>query len=304
MSKWRDSCHPYAMITIFFWSLAYVLTRIALRHYSALPLGFLRYFIASCTLLPFVFLTGVTPPKKEDRKWFLASGAAGFFLYMIFFNTGCETAAASTSSVVIATVPVMTALLARLILGERLSRFQWTAVFIEFGGVLLMTLSKGGFIFDKGILWLILAAVSLSAYNLLQRRLTKTYTALQSAAFSIFAGTMMLIVFFPPAAAELRSAPLPMTAAVAVMGVFSSAVAYAAWSKAFSKAERTSSVSNYMFVTPFAATLLGFVLAGEKPDLSTVAGGIVILSGMAVFYYGEKVRQAVRHKKNGENCRK
>jgi hypothetical protein len=35
------------MITIFFWSLAYVLTRIALRHYSALPLGFLRYFIAS-----------------------------------------------------------------------------------------------------------------------------------------------------------------------------------------------------------------------------------------------------------------
>jgi drug/metabolite transporter (DMT)-like permease len=59
-----------------------------------------------------------------------------------------------------------------------------------------------------------------------------------------------------------------------------------------------------MFVTPFTATLLGFLLAGERPDPSTVAGGIVILSGMLVFYYGEKVRQTVRYKKIGENCRK
>ena len=46
----KDSFHPYAMLTILFWSLAYVLTRLSLQHFSVFSLGFLRYFIASCVL--------------------------------------------------------------------------------------------------------------------------------------------------------------------------------------------------------------------------------------------------------------
>ena len=37
--KLRDSFHPYAMTTILFWSLAYVLTRLTLRDYAAPSLG-------------------------------------------------------------------------------------------------------------------------------------------------------------------------------------------------------------------------------------------------------------------------
>jgi len=80
-----------------------------------------------------------------------------------------------------------------------------------------------------------------------------------------------------------------MMVSVLILGVFSSAVAYAAWSQAFAKAEKTSSVSNYMFITPFLASLLGFVLAGEKPDSSMIAGGVVILCGMIIFYFGEEI---------------
>ena len=55
--KLKDSFHPYAIITIFFWSLAYVLTRLTLQYFSAFSLGFLRYFIASCTLLIVAIIT-------------------------------------------------------------------------------------------------------------------------------------------------------------------------------------------------------------------------------------------------------
>ena len=47
----KNSFHPYAIITIIFWSLAYVLTRLTLQYFTAFSLGFLRYFIASCTLM-------------------------------------------------------------------------------------------------------------------------------------------------------------------------------------------------------------------------------------------------------------
>jgi drug/metabolite transporter (DMT)-like permease len=76
---------------------------------------------------------------------------------------------------------------------------------------------------------------------------------------------------------------------VAVLGVFSSAIAYVAWSRAFALATSTSSVSNYMFVTPFLTGLLGFLIAGEKIELSIVIGGVVILLGLVIFNFGDKL---------------
>jgi len=286
--KIKDSFHLYAIITIVFWSLAYVFTRLALKHFSAYSLGFLRYFVASCALAVVVAATKMKPLEKADLKWFIMGGAAGFFLYMIAFNKGCETVTASTSSVIIATVPIITALLASLIHKERLRPFQWLAIFVSFSGVVALTLLNGVLTINKGLAWLFSAAILLSSYNLLQRRLTRTYSALQTSAFSIFAGTVMLSIFSPASWPEVKSAPGLQLFYVAVMGVFSSAVAYLSWSRALAKAEYTSSVSNYMFVTPFLTTLLGLLMAGEKPDFATLAGGAIILTGLLIFNYGGK----------------
>lgn len=288
--KWKDSYHIYAAVTIVFWSLAYVLTRIALQYFSPLPLGFLRYAVATGVLLLIALKTKMPLPKGTDMKWFLLSGAAGFFFYMIFFNVGCKTVNASTSSVIIATVPVMTALFARLIYGEKLKGFQWIAILTAFAGVNLLAFMDGSFTVNSGILWLLLAAVTLGFYNLLQRKLTKSYSALQTTAFSIFIGTLFLSVFSADGVTELESAPKTMISCVLVMGIFSSAIAYAAWAQAFAKAKKASSVSNYMFFTPFLTTLLGFAMAGEKPDFATIAGGMVILAGVFLFYFGESIK--------------
>ncbi len=291
--KFKDSFHPYAMATIFFWSLAYVLTRLALRHFSVFSLGFLRYFVASCALLPLGIAAGIKPPKRGDLKWFVAAGATGFFLYMVSFNSGCKTVTASTSSVVIATVPVMTVLFARLFFGERLYALQWAAIAVEFAGILVLTLMGGTFTVNGGVLWLLLAALSLSAYNLLQRKLTKTYSAFQSSMYGIFAGTLMLAVFLPVSVEEVKNASTAHLSYVLMLGVFSSALAYVAWAKAFAKAERTSYVSNYMFLTPFLTTLLGFLLTNELPDAPTLIGGAIILSGVVFFTFGGGKKEAL-----------
>ena len=236
------------MITIVFWSLAYVLTRLTLQYFTAFPLGFLRYFIASCTLAVVAVITKMQLPRKTDLPWLLLTGAVGFFLYMIAFNKGQETVTASTASVVIATVPVITALLARFVYQEKLRGFQWGAIVIEFAGVLALTLMNGVFSINRGLLWLFLAALALSIYNLLQRKLTKTYTALQTSAFSIFFGTILLAVFLPASIKEVSHAPGIQLFYVSVLGIFSSSIAYVAWSKALAKAKQTSQVSNYMFI--------------------------------------------------------
>lgn len=282
------------MITILFWSLAFVFTRLTLQYFTVYSLSFLRYAAASAALVIVAVLMKMKLPQKKDVLWFLAAGAIGFFYYIIAFNKGVATVTASTGSIVIATVPVITALLARLVYGEKLQIIQWTAIAIEFAGVLVLTLMNGSISVNKGILWLLSAAVALSIYNLIQRKLTKTYTAMQTSAFSIFFGTILLAVFLPGAAREVGRAPGIQLFYVAILGVFSSAVAYVAWSQAFAKAKQTSQVSNYMFVTPFLTSVLGFLIVGEIPDRSTVVGGAIILLGVFVFNFGGKVFEVLR----------
>jgi drug/metabolite transporter (DMT)-like permease len=154
------------------------------------------------------------------------------------------------------------------------------------------------FSLNHGVLWLLLAALFLSLYNLLQRRLTKTYTALQTSAYSIFSGTLLLAIFAPAAIQELPHAPPVQFLYLAVLGIGSSSIAYVSWAKAFSKAAQTSQVSNYMFVTPFLTSILGFLIAQETPDASTLIGGSIIMFGVLLFHLGGKSTAKNRTSRN------
>ena len=289
-----SSHHPYALITIFFWSLAYVLTRLTLEHFSGPALGFLRYFIASAVLAAVAIKLKIKPPHKDDLIWFLFSGAAGFSLYMLAFNKGCETVTASESSVIIATVPAITVVLAKYIYQEEIRPFQYPAIAIEFIGVIVLAEAYKTFSINRGLLWLLGAALLLSAYNILQRKLTKKYSPLQTAMYSIFMGQAMLFIFAPSAVAQIKTAPPAQFLYLAVMGIFSSAAAYFTWSTALARAKKISSVSNYMFLTPLLATILGYILINEKPGDSTIIGGATILAGMALFNFGETIKDFLR----------
>lgn len=295
--KLKNNFHIYAMITIIFWSLAYVLTRLSLQYFTPFSLGFLRYFVASCTLIIVWVLTRMKLPQRMDLPYFILAGALGFFFYMIAFNLGQKTVTASTGSIVIATVPLLTAFIARFVYREKMSLVQWVALIIEFAGVAVLTLINGILSFNIGLVWLFLAALALSLYNLLQRRLTKKYTALQTSAFSIFFGTILLAVFLPVSVRQITYAPPIQWVYLVILGVFSSAIAYVSWSKAFAKAEKTSQVSNYMFVTPFLTSLFGFLMADEIPELSTLVGGGIILFGVFVFNFGEKLWEVIKNRK-------
>lgn len=277
---------PYALATIFCWSLAFVFTRMTLSYFSAASLGFLRYLVASAALIVIAIVKKIKPPKPADWPLFLVSGFFGFFLYMIAFNKGLSSVPAATASVVNATVPVVTALIAGVVYREKVRGFQWVAVVIELIGIAVLTVMSGGLTHSGGLVWLFLAALSLSTYNILQRKLTKKYTAMQASTYSIFAGTLMLAFFSPTAFRELAAAPAAQYIYVALLGVFPSAIAYVSWSVAFSKAERTSQVSNFTVLTLFFTSLLGILILGETPNAATLVGGGITLAGVLLFNYG------------------
>jgi len=279
----QNQSRLYAIGTILLWSTAFVLTKIALGYFSPSSIGVLRYLCASIIFMIFAFAKRIGLPDLKDVPFFLISGAMGFTLYMTFFNIGAGSISPATASILIATAPVITAVLSTIVFKEKIRALGWIAIVIEFGGILVLTLWDGVFTINIGVLWMLGAAICISVYNLFQRHTTKKYTALQTTAYSIFAGTLFLLINIPHAAVQLVSAPVRPLLAILFMGIFPSAIAYLWWSQALSTAEKTSDVTNFMFVTPFLATFLGFLLIGEIPTLSTIVGGVIILAGLFMF---------------------
>lgn len=279
----KNSFHPYALTTILCWSSAYIFTRLTLQYFSAFSLGFLRYLIASLLLAIIAFITKMKAPKRKDLPLFAAGGCFGFFLYMITYNTGQAIVPASTASFVIATTPVITAFFARIIFKEKLSPYKWAAIIIELAGVAILTLLGNGLSINTGLLWLFTAALVTSIYNLLQKKLTCTYSALQVSTYCIFFGTIMLAIFAPTAIREIKVAPPIQCLYVLILAITASAIAYVSWAVAFAKAKQISQVSNYMFLMPILTSIFGLIFLKEVPDMATIIGGSVILIGVYIF---------------------
>ncbi|OXS28979.1 MAG: hypothetical protein BCS36_09610 [Desulfovibrio sp. MES5] len=273
----------YALLTVMLWSTAYVFTKLALEFFSPGALGLLRCGVATLTFGCVVALGRIPAPRLRDLPLFILSGLCGFTLYMLAFNLGSVTLNPTTNCIVISTTPIITAVLARLAFGEKLRALRWCALALAFGGVVVMNGGGQSFVVAPGIAWVLLAALLVSLYNILQRGLSRKYGALQITAWSFFTGTALLLYFLPDALDQVRVAPARALLLLCFLGVFPSAAAYLCWGKALSLAPRTSLVTNYMFLTSFLALLLEYVVTGGLPGLSTFVGGGIILASLLLF---------------------
>lgn len=272
--------HLFALAAVFLWALSYVMTRIAIAHFTPSALAFLRYLTAAAAMLVFAFIKKLQMPQVRDIPLFFLGGYFGFAGYVYFLNEGMQTLPAAAGSFIISSSPVMTALWARLLLGEKLGPLGWFSVLFAFAGVGVITYFNGGFAFTSGVIWVFFAAVHSSAYMVSLRKLLARYSPLEVTAYCIISACILLSVFAAGAFPQLTEAPAVAVFAVVFLGVFSGALGYLFWSYALSKAEKTTQVTNYMFVTPLITTFLGFVFIQEVPHFAVYIGGIFILTGV------------------------
>jgi len=275
----------FAMTTVFIWSSAFPLTKVATEYIEPNALGLLRCTIASVMLLIIGKICRIRLPQKWSHTGlFLISGGLGFSLYMISFNSGMLTLSSAIGSLVIATVPVLTAVGATVLYKEKIKTIGWISIGTAFAGVCVLLLWGGEVTIGEGIAWIWCAAFVFCAYNLMNRKLLSMgYNAIEWVTSSMIAGALWLLPFAGDAITQASAAPASSLAVVLYLGIMPSATAYLLWSKAFSLVEKTSEVTNYQFTTPLISTVLGFIILGEVPGISTLVGGIIIVASIVVF---------------------
>ncbi|MCL2569284.1 MAG: DMT family transporter [Oscillospiraceae bacterium] len=274
---------PYlaAGTAIFFWASSYAGVRYALHYYSPEALMLFRFLIASSVLLGYCALKKIPPPKMRDFPFFLAAGFLGLFVYMWFFTTGTATVPAGLSSFIISSAPIYTLVFSILFLKEKATFQIWLGVLISFAGLAIISFSQSGALqLNSGILFLLIAAVLLSMYSIIQKRIVRNYSAIQSTAYCVGIATVCMLIFAPALVREFPDTPMSGNLAVIWLGLGPAASAYFLWALALSRVEKTIHVTSFSYLTPFLASIIAFVWLGEDMAPLTLLGGVIIVTGM------------------------
>lgn len=282
--KSRDSSRVGAAlcVTLLVWASAFAAIRIGLRGYGPGQLALLRFGIASIFLLVFALIRRQPLPSLRDMPMMLVLGFLGFGVYHVGLNAGERVVQAGAASFIIAVVPVFSTLLAVIFLKERPTALGWVGICISFGGIALISLGSGsGFKFEPAALLIVIAAVAESIYFVLQKPFLKRYTGLQLTTYTIWTGTLCMLVFLPGLIKQLPVAPLPSTLSIAYLGIFPGAIGYVLWAYALSKAE-VSRVTSTLNLSPILALLIAFLWLGEVPALTAIIGGAITVGGVVV----------------------
>jgi drug/metabolite transporter (DMT)-like permease len=242
-----------------------------------------RFVVAVVLVLPIALIA------KENLRLALrdiplmaASGLLGVTLYFLCENNGIALITASESSLVIATIPVLTLLVDRAIFKTRLKARSYIGAVLSFAGVALIVAPSLGSASSSimGFVYMGGAAVCWVAYALITKPLAGKYSGLSITFWQSLFGLVGCIPF------ALLESPkwgaflgLPVLLNVLYLGVLCSAAGYLLYIAAIRKLG-AGTTSVFLNLVPVVSVVAAYFLLGERLGGLTLAGGAVAVGGV------------------------
>jgi drug/metabolite transporter (DMT)-like permease len=256
----------------------------------------LRYMFGAAGLVAIVAWRHGRAGFVLPRPGLQIGRAAAVSLATICFFIGVMAMPLADATAIVFTSPVLTALLAPLVLGERTSRATWLATLLAFAGVLVVLRPN---LLELGAVALfpVAAALGMSALMMLNRKSAGDAPVMvMQFLLAAFAAPLLIVVaalfdmFGGPGFAIAAPSPVVIGKCLAV-----ACFATLGHSLIFAAAERAdaSVVAPMTYVQLLAAAGLGWFWFHDSPDAATFAGAALIIAGGLLLWRAQRSREVV-----------
>ena len=285
--------HVLALITVVIWATTFISSKILLYTFTPLEVMFFRFVIA-------YFLLLIIHPKfhkidslKEEAMFFL-SGITGGSLYFLTENTAVKISQVSNVGLIVATAPIITALLAHFFTkGEKLNKNLISGFVIAISGVFLV-MFNGNFMLKLNPLGDILAlcaAISWSVYSVTTKKFGSKYNHLYLTRKIFFYALLTMIPFLFTSDFNFdlnKLLKFEVISNLLFLGVVASSICFVVWNFTVDKLGVVKT-NNYVYLIPAITLIFSVLILHEKITLYSSLGALLIFLGVYVSANGLKL---------------
>ncbi len=273
------------IIVMFLWAVCFPLIVLGLPLAPHLSFATLRAVIAGIVLLGIAFYLKRPMPRGWNTWWQLivigisatTFGFLGMFHAAEFVSPGLATVIANTQ-------PLLAALLAHYLLGERLNLKEKGGMVLGFVGILVITapqLIEGST--DKylvSIAYILLAALGITVSNVFIKKISGSLDAIMAMGWQLILGAIPLAVF-----SLLMEKPTEIIwsgkflFSLLGLSLFGTALVYWMWCRILQDVPFTYA-NVFNFLVPLFGLTMGVAFYNEILTLSTIIGAIITAFGI------------------------
>ena len=285
--------HLYAFISISIWGSTYIVSKIVLQTIMPAQVLLIRFLIASIVLtIIYPKFKKITNFKVESLLFITAMCLLGYFSSE---NTALTLTYATNVSLIVATIPILSLIITRL-LGDsnELSKNVIIGFIIAYIGVVIIVMANGdkSSIMFKGDVIAFLAAIFFVFYSYVLVKINKKfniihltrnlfiYMTLMLFIFNVISGTFTVEYYPIDKIFEIKT-----LFSLLYLGIVASSLSFMMWNKSI-KLIGNIRTSQYIYFGPIVTAMFAAKILDEKITYITVLGTFMIIFGV---YLAESV---------------
>ena len=275
-----------AAIAICVWGSTFIFSKIMLRDFTPLQIMTMRFVVAYIVL--WCLYPKVEKTTFKDNLGIFVLSLFGNTIYFLFENNALQYTLAANVSIIVASAPIWTAILAHFFSkGEKIRRntiygsalaFAGVAL-VVFNGTIVLKFNPLGDILSLG------AALSWAVYSIIVvkyvNRFSSFFLMRRATLCAMIASVPMLIIsgqMDMPFECLLQKDTL---FSIIFLGVLGSGVSYVLWNMA-TRILGVIKVNAYIYVNPFVTMITAGIFLGEPVTVMGIVGAVMIIGGVVL----------------------
>lgn len=274
------------------WSGQGTAVKVLDRHMGPVAITFVPFYITTLLFVPLLVKMRRENPAARNpsaRDWvqFVVAGVAGQVLAQLGMTWGVSKSLASNGAILNLLIPVISAVLASILLKEKITLLRVAALSIGLVGVILMSMSDwkhasfGEMRFLVGNLLIFCGCLGSSFYNVYCKGLMQRFAEIEILIFSYVTASLaslpLLIWVEPFSFRSFQQFDWQSWAAFAFLALFMYGASMLLFFKALQHLDVTTASAS-LYLVPVFGVFLAAVLLGERLNLSAIVGAAIVLA--------------------------